>query len=713
MKVCDPCAGTGGALTVFADRVAEINPQATVVTYAQEINGQSYAICKSDTILKGGNIANIHLGDTLADDQMPGETFGYQISNPPYGVDWKKSQAAVKDEHDRLGFAGRFGAGLPRISDGQLLFVQHMVAKMRPADEGGGRIAVFLNGSPLFTGAAGSGESEVRRYLLQHDLVDAIVAMPNDFFFNTGIATYIWVIDNTKEERRRGKVQLINANGIYSKMRKSLGSKRNEFSDEQIAQVVGLYEAFEDADPKLSKVFENDEFGYVTVDVRRPKRNDAGEVVRDKKGRPIADKELNDTENIPLVESVEGYLAREVAPYAPDAWVEPRKQKKGQLLEIRDGGVVGYEIPFTRHFYEYTPLRPSAEILAEIRALEGSIAEKMSSASVGLTGGSDAPIIMLNSPQGASPGNGAANQPGAFSFPAPKPALSYSAQIDKLVVHGLTVPDDQRADVAAHLAELNYYRLRGYWLTLEKNGRFVEGTTMRDILDIVFLDAELRRWLMRQIERIELRMRSRMAYLLGSAYGPRAFEDESAFKSASKFAGMRHQLDKAVKNAARANKPFVVHNLEKYGTIPAWGVVELMTFGVLSRAFGNVADGDIRKELAADYGTIPYYLKNWLEHLSLVRNISAHFDRIYNRVMSKQVRLHSSDAAYASRKQFPTFIVLARMESYAWPAVWPDELAELRRIIATYPGVDLRPMAFPPDWSDVLGAIEPPKNGSR
>ncbi len=377
VKVCDPCAGTGGALTVFADRVAQINPRATVVTYAQEINPQSYAICKSDTILKGGNVANVHLGDTLADDQMPGETFGYQISNPPYGVDWKKSQAAVRKEHDELGFAGRFGAGLPRISDGQLLFVQHMVAKMRPADQGGGRVAVFLNGSPLFTGKAGSGESEVRRYLLQHDLVDAIVAMPNDFFFNTGIATYIWVLDNTKEERRKGKVQLINANGIYSKMRKSLGSKRNEFTDEQIEQIVGMYQAFEDADPKLSKVFDNDEFGYITVDVRRPQRDERGEIVRDKKGRPVADKELNDTENIPLTQDVGEYMAREVLPYAPDAWIEPRKQKKGQLLELRDGGTVGYEIPFTRHFYEYTPLRPSAEILAEIRKLEASIAEKL------------------------------------------------------------------------------------------------------------------------------------------------------------------------------------------------------------------------------------------------------------------------------------------------------------------------------------------------
>ncbi|MGI6221485.1 MAG: type I restriction-modification system subunit M [Coriobacteriales bacterium] len=377
VKVCDPCAGTGGALTVFADRVAEINPKATVVTYAQEVNDQSYAICKSDTILKGGDIVNIHRGDTLADDQMPGETFGYQISNPPYGVEWKKSKDAVTKEHETKGFAGRFGAGLPRISDGQLLFVQHMVSKMRSPRDGGGRIAVFLNGSPLFTGAAGSGESEIRRYLLEHDLVDAIVAMPNDFFFNTGIATYIWVIDNTKEERRRGKVQLINANGIYTKMRKSLGSKRNEFSNEQIAQIVGLYKAFDEADPKLSKVFDNEDFGYVTVDVRRPQRDENGEIVRDKKGRPVADKELNDTENIPLKEDVDEYMAREVLPYAPDAWIEPRKNKKTKVLEQ---GTVGYEIPFTRHFYEYTPLRPSSEILAEIKELEASIAEKLQKA---------------------------------------------------------------------------------------------------------------------------------------------------------------------------------------------------------------------------------------------------------------------------------------------------------------------------------------------
>lgn len=377
VKVCDPCAGTGGALTVFADKVAEINPKADVVTYAQEINGQSYAICKSDTVIKGGNVANVHLGDTLVDDQMKDEKFGYQISNPPYGVEWKKSKAAVTKEYEELGFAGRFGAGLPRISDGQLLFVQHMVSKMRDPKDGGGRIAVFLNGSPLFTGAAGSGESEVRRYLLEHDLVDAIVAMPNDFFFNTGIATYIWLLDNTKEDRRKGKVQLINANGIYSKMNKNLGSKRNEFTDEQIKQIIDIYNQYDEADPKISKVFDTKEFGYLTVDVRRPQLDDNGNIVRNKKGEPQADKELNDTENIPLTEDVEVYMEREVLPYAPDAWIEPRKNKR---TKVKETGTVGYEIPFTRYFYEYIPLRPSEEILSEIRDLEAKIAEQLKKA---------------------------------------------------------------------------------------------------------------------------------------------------------------------------------------------------------------------------------------------------------------------------------------------------------------------------------------------
>lgn len=376
IKCADPCAGTGGALAVFSQRVHELNPDASVVTYAQEINPQTYAICKSDTILKGGNPVNVHLGDTLSHDMMEGETFGYQVSNPPYGVEWKKSKAAVTAEHDTLGFAGRFGAGLPRISDGQLLFVQHMVSKMRPVSEGGGRIAVFLNGSPLFTGAAGSGESEIRRYLLEHDLVEAIVAMPNDFFFNTGIATYVWVLTNNKSKERKGKVQLINANGISSKMRKNLGNKRNEFTDEQIEQIMNEFRAFPN-ESKISRVFDNEDFGYITVDVRRPLRDENDEIIREKKGNPKPNKELNDTENIPLKQNVQEYMEREVLPYAPDAWIEPRKQKKGQQLELRDGGVVGYEIPFTRYFYEYTPLRPSEEILSEIKELEASIAKDL------------------------------------------------------------------------------------------------------------------------------------------------------------------------------------------------------------------------------------------------------------------------------------------------------------------------------------------------
>lgn len=370
VKVCDPCAGTGGAIAVFTDLVHELNPTAQVIGFGQEINEQSYAIAKSDTILKGGNAANIVLGDTLGpeNERLAGESFGYQVSNPPYGVKWEKSKASVKAEHDELGFSGRFGAGLPRISDGQLLFVQHMVSKMRSPEEGGGRIAVFLNGSPLFTGAAESGESEIRRYLLEHDLVEAIVAMPNDFFFNTGIATYIWVITNNKAPKRKRKVQLINANDIFTKMRKSLGSKRKEFTADQIDQIISIYNDYEHADPKLSKVFENNDFGYTTVTVNRPHLDDNGNPITDKKGKPKPDGSRRDTERIPLGEDIEAYFEREVLPYAPDAWMDRKKDK------------IGYEIPFTRYFYEYTPLRPSEEILVEIKELEASIAAQLQKA---------------------------------------------------------------------------------------------------------------------------------------------------------------------------------------------------------------------------------------------------------------------------------------------------------------------------------------------
>lgn len=372
VKVCDPCAGTGGALSVFEEKVRALNDEldqdVTVVTYAQEINDESYAICKSDTVLKGGNAVNVHKGDTLADDLMAGETFGYQISNPPYGVKWEKSKKAVVKEHEEKGFAGRFGAGLPRINDGQLLFVQHMVAKMRPKSEGGGRIAVFLNGSPMFTGAAGSGESEIRKYLLENDLVEAIIAMPNDFFFNTGISTYIWVLSNNKTPQRQGKVQLINANGIYMKMPRSLGSKRVKFSDSQIQDIMNLYSQFDSADESVSKVFANEDFGYIQVDVMRPLVDSAtGKVVVDKKGRPKADKSLKDTECIPLRENPEDYLDREVRPFAPGAWIESRKDKATKQMVL---GTVGYEIQFSRYFFKFEEMRPSSEILADLHRIE-------------------------------------------------------------------------------------------------------------------------------------------------------------------------------------------------------------------------------------------------------------------------------------------------------------------------------------------------------
>ena len=372
VKVCDPCAGTGGALSVCEEKVRALNNEldqdVTVVTYAQEINDESYAICKSDTVLKGGNAVNVHKGDTLADDLMAGETFGYQISNPPYGVKWEKSKKAVVKEHEEKGFAGRFGAGLPRINDGQLLFVQHMVAKMRPKSEGGGRIAVFLNGSPMFTGAAGSGESEIRKYLLENDLVEAIIAMPNDFFFNTGISTYIWVLSNNKIPQRQGKVQLINANDIYMKMPRSLGSKRVKFSDSQIQDIMNLYSQFDSADESVSKVFANEDFGYIQVDVMRPLVDSAtGKVVVDKKGRPKADKSLKDTECIPLRENPEDYLDREVRPFAPGAWIESRKDKATKQMVL---GTVGYEIQFSRYFFKFEEMRPSSEILADLHRIE-------------------------------------------------------------------------------------------------------------------------------------------------------------------------------------------------------------------------------------------------------------------------------------------------------------------------------------------------------
>lgn len=271
-SIYDPTAGTGGMLTVAQEHLHSLNPSASLVAYGQEINDESYAICKSDLLIKGQDISKISVGDTLANDQNIGQQFDFMLSNPPFGVEWKKIQPQIQKEHEQYGFDGRFGPGLPRVSDGSLLFLLHLVRKMRPSHDGGSRIGIVLNGSPLFTGAAGSGESEIRKYLIENDFVEAIIALPTDMFYNTGIATYIWILSNSKKQKhpeRAGKIQLINGVDFCQKMRKSLGSKRKELGPKDIDRIVQLYGAFED-NGETSKIFPNQDFGYATITVERP-----------------------------------------------------------------------------------------------------------------------------------------------------------------------------------------------------------------------------------------------------------------------------------------------------------------------------------------------------------------------------------------------------------------------------------------------------------
>jgi len=445
--IYDPAAGTGGMLSTAYDHLIEMNPTARPVLYGQEVNPRSYAMCKSDMIIKGQDIDNIHRGDTLTEDGHPGRHFDFLLSNPPFGVEWKTQQKSVTDENEQRGFAGRFGPGLPRVSDGSLLFLLHLISKMQPVKngEGGSRLAIVLNGSPLFTGGAGSGESNIRKWIIENDLLDAIIALPTDMFYNTGIATYIWILDNNKPAPRRGKVQLINAVSMFGKMRKSLGSKRKELRQSDIDRICQLYNDFSaqastDEQPALSKVFTGKEFGYSTITVERPLQlrfapsetnieqlmttkpveklkpgeknairtalntlvgqeykdrnsfvdevknalraagfksapaplikaiwsslgehdNDAT-IVTNTKGRLEPDASLRDTENVPLVDDIQDYFAREVQPHIPNAWIDPDKTK------------IGYEIPFTRHFYQYTPPRPLEEIQKDLRALVSEI----------------------------------------------------------------------------------------------------------------------------------------------------------------------------------------------------------------------------------------------------------------------------------------------------------------------------------------------------
>ncbi|MBL3557620.1 MULTISPECIES: type I restriction-modification system subunit M [Marinobacter] len=440
VTIYDPTAGTGGFLSEGDEYIQQISESVTVSLHGQELNPESYAICKADMLIKGQEVSNIKLGNTLSDDQLATNKFDLMLSNPPFGVEWKKVQKQVTDEHKHRGFDGRFGPGLPRVSDGSLLFLMHLVSKMRDAREGGSRIGIILNGSPLFTGGAGSGESEIRRYLLQNDMVEAIVALPTDMFYNTGISTYVWVLSNNKPAKRKSKVQLIDATDRATKMRKSLGSKRQFVSESDQDEIVRMYGDFQET--KKSKIFPIEAFGYRRITVERPlklnfqtseerlkriadekaiqkmdkedqdkifaacramdaetlyrnrkqfqkalktsltdhqvylsapqlksllnalsERDPEAEICTDSKGNPEADTGLRDYENVPLSESVYDYFEREVKPHVPDAWIDESKrdEKDGEV------GIVGFEIPFNRHFYEFTPPRPLEEIDADLK----------------------------------------------------------------------------------------------------------------------------------------------------------------------------------------------------------------------------------------------------------------------------------------------------------------------------------------------------------
>jgi type I restriction enzyme M protein len=367
-NIYDPTAGTGGMLSIAEEHLAAHNPSARLVIHGQELNPESYAICKADMLIKGQDIGNIVFGNTLSADGMAGKHFDYMLSNPPFGVEWKKIEKEVRKEAESQGYNGRFGPGLPRVSDGSLLFLLHLVSKMRPAKDGGSRFGIVLNGSPLFTGGAGSGESEIRKHMLENDLVEAIIGLPTDMFYNTGISTYVWVVSNRKPDHRKGRVQLIDASSFFQKMRKSLGSKRKELSPAHIEDIVRIFgecrEVTREGVP-ISRIFRNSDFGYRTITVERPERDAQGKVVLGQKGKgkgkPVPDADLRDTENVPLSEDVTAYFKREVLPHAPDAWIDEEKTK------------VGYEIPFNRHFYVFKPPRPLAEIDAELKGVTDRI----------------------------------------------------------------------------------------------------------------------------------------------------------------------------------------------------------------------------------------------------------------------------------------------------------------------------------------------------
>lgn len=428
--VYDCTAGTGGFLSSAIEQVKEWNPNARLIPYAQELEPESYAICLADKLIQGHNTKNIQLGNSISNDLLPHEQFDYCLANPPFGDKWEKVQKQVQKEHSEQGFAGRFGPGLPRVGDGSLLFLMHLLSKRKPVELGGSRIGIVLSGSPLFNGGAGSGESEIRRWILENDWLEAIIALPTDLFYNTGIGTYIWVLSNHKDALRKGRVQLIDASAMHAPMRKSLGSKRKYLSDEQIAEIAKLYEAFEEG--PNSKIFATTDFGYRRITVERPlrlrfsvtpdklavyrntkgadlveaftgvqsefdslpaflkaagikklgkgalkaalacfgERDASAQPVLDDKGNVQADSDLREFENVPLNQNIDDYFAREVLPHVPDAWIDTGKTdaKDGQV------GIVGYEINFNRYFYVYQPPRALVEIDADLKAVEAEIA---------------------------------------------------------------------------------------------------------------------------------------------------------------------------------------------------------------------------------------------------------------------------------------------------------------------------------------------------
>ncbi|MET3980663.1 type I restriction enzyme M protein [Mucilaginibacter sp. UYP25] len=353
--IYDCCAGTGGMLSVAEEYLHELNPDARLEVFGQELNPESYAICKSDMLIKGQNPVNIKKGNSISEDHLPNESFDYLITNPPFGVKWEKIAKKVKAEHEEKGFGGRFGAGLPSTGDGSFLFLMSLISKMKPE---GSRLAIVFNGSPLFSGSPSStkNESSIRQWVIENDLLEAIIALPNQLFYNTGISTYIWILSNHKPANRRGKVQLINAVDFYKKMGKSLGDKRNELSPDHINEITKVYGEF--VPSEISKIFDNRDFGYSKVTVERPERDAKGNIKTDKNGKSKADSRLRDTESIPLKEDIKAYIQKEVLPHVPDAWVDETKTK------------IGYEINFTKYFYQYKPLRSLDEIRKDILALE-------------------------------------------------------------------------------------------------------------------------------------------------------------------------------------------------------------------------------------------------------------------------------------------------------------------------------------------------------